>query len=101
LNKALLLSVLVVFGVFTLEVMWQVGYMGIWRAGTASPGALQVLIDLIIVCTLAVIWIVQDARNRGLNPWPFVAITLAAGSFGPLLYLLRREWAARFPAQIA
>lgn len=36
-----------------------------------------------------------DARQRGLNPWPYVFITVVAGSFGPLAYLLRREWGAR------
>jgi hypothetical protein len=43
---------------------------------------------------------VADARTRGLNAWPFVAITLVAGSFGPLFYLVMRELkaAARKPA---
>jgi hypothetical protein len=34
---------------------------------------------------------VRDARERGLNPWPFVILTVLAGSFGPLLYLVLRE----------
>lgn len=69
----------------------QVGYLGIWQAGVANPGALQVLLDLVIVCALASAWMLVDARERGLAAWPFVAITLAAGSFGPLLYLMYRE----------
>jgi hypothetical protein len=32
-----------------------------------------------------------DARARGRSAWPFIALTLAAGSFGPLAYLLVRE----------
>ena len=46
------------------------------------------LLDLVIACLLISSWMVIDARANGRNPWPYVAITLAAGSFGPLLYLL-------------
>ncbi|MDO9125636.1 MAG: hypothetical protein Q7U42_02135 [Parvibaculum sp.] len=48
-----------------------------------------------IVCVLAIIWMVRDARTSGVNPWPFVAVTLAAGSFGILFYLVAREVKAR------
>ena len=34
--------------------------------------------------------VLSDARARGLNAWPFVLVTLLAGSFGVLFYLLRR-----------
>jgi hypothetical protein len=34
---------------------------------------------------------VADGRARGINPWPFVVITVVAGSFGPLFYLVARE----------
>ena len=34
---------------------------------------------------------VRDARERGLVAWPFVVLTLAAGSFGVLFYLVARE----------
>ena len=44
-----------------------------------------------IVGVLACIWMSYDARERGLPAWPFILITLVAGSFGPLLYLLVRE----------
>lgn len=87
----LLTFVLADFAALSFYVMYQVGYFGIWQAGFASAGSLQILVDLVIVCVLASLWLVQDARRNGLNPWPFVAITLAGGSFGPLLYLLRRE----------
>lgn len=86
----LVLAVLAAFGAYSAWVMWQVGYFGIWQAGFANPAALQVLIDLVIACLLACAWMIVDARARGVAPWPFVAITLAAGSFGPLLYLLYR-----------
>jgi hypothetical protein len=34
----------------------------------------------------------RDARTSGVPARPYVALTVAAGSFGPLLYLLHREW---------
>ncbi len=49
---------------------------------------LQVLIDLVIVSILALFWIRVDSRKHGRKSRPWVAIMLAAGSFGPLLYLL-------------
>jgi hypothetical protein len=86
--------VLLHFAALTAYSMQQVGYLGIWQAGLANWGARQVLADLLIVCTLAMIWMALDARGRGLNPWPYLLLTVFAGSFGPLLYLLRREWGA-------
>ena len=53
-------------------------------------GQLQVLCDLIVTSSLAALWMLQDARRRGVNAWPFVVVTLFLGSFGPLLYLLLR-----------
>ena len=47
--------------------------------------------DLVIACSLAIVWMVRDAHERGRNPWPFVGITLVAGSIGPLVYLLMRQ----------
>jgi hypothetical protein len=50
------------------------------------------LADLVIVCLLACLWMNHDAPRQGLPVWPFVLITLVAGSFGPLLYLTARDW---------
>ena len=73
----------------------QVGYFGIWQAGIDNPGSLQVLVDLVIVCGLAIAWMIHDARSRGAAVWPYVLVTLVAGSFGPLAYLIGRELGAR------
>lgn len=85
------LAILLAFGAYSAYALLQVGYFGIWQAGLAGPGSVQLLLDLVIVCLLACAWMVTDARQRGLAAWPFVALTLAAGSFGPLLYLVWRE----------
>lgn len=84
--------VLIGFAALTAYSIREVGYFGIWLTGLADPGGWQILVDLIIVCTLAIGWMIQDARARGLSVWPYIVITLVGGAFGPLLYLLRRNW---------
>jgi hypothetical protein len=88
--RPLLILVLAVFGVYSTYVMFEVGYLGIWRAAFSNGGSIQVLCDLVISLSLVCAWMVTDARQRGRNPWPFVILALCAGSFGPLLYLLLR-----------
>lgn len=89
-----LVAVIVAFGLLTAEALVDVGYFGIFEMHLQSSAGMQVLTDLVIVCLLACIWMVQDARQRGLSAWPFVVLTFAAGSFGPLFYLAWREWRA-------
>lgn len=94
--KTLLIGLLLLdFLALSGYAMYQVGYVGIWAAGVDNWGALQILVDLVIACLLISLWMIADARQRGANPWPYVVITLFAGSVGPLLYLLRRESGAR------
>lgn len=88
----ILVLVLLDFAALSGWAIYEVGYLGIFAAGLAGPGAMQVLADLVIACALACVWMITDARSQGMNPWPYVLITLVAGSFGPLLYLLRRQW---------
>lgn len=87
---ALLLAI-ALFGVLSAIALMDVGYWGIIAPHFQAWGAGQVFADLVILAVLACIWMVADARERGLNAWPFVAITLVAGSFGPLFYLVMRE----------
>ena len=76
------------FAAFSLWVLMQVGYLGIWRGGFANPGSLQITADLVIACTLLIGFIARDCRAHGRPWWPWALLTLAAGSFGPLAYLL-------------
>lgn len=88
------ISVLVVtllFGVLSAKALAAQGYFGIWHLQLACWASLQVLADLTILCLLACVWMVQDARCNGTRAWPFLLLTLAAGSFGPLAYLLLRD----------
>jgi cyanate permease len=86
-----LLFITAAFGVLTTLALLDVGYLGILAPHFQSWGGAQVLTDLVIVCILVCIWMGTDARERGLPVWPFIAITLVAGSFGPLSYLIVRE----------
>ena len=93
--RPVLFLVLAAFGAFSTYVMWEVGYLGIWQAGIANPGAWQVLLDLVIMSFIALGFIWRDAQHGGRRFWPFAALTIAAGSFGPLLYLLLGPMARR------
>jgi len=86
-----LLIVIALFGVLTSIALMDVGYLGIIEPHFRSWGAGQVFADLAIVGVLACVWMVDDARRHHLNPWPFVALTVVGGSFGPLCYLVLRE----------
>jgi hypothetical protein len=96
-----LLVVIGLFGVLSAIALRDVGYFGIIEPHLQSWSAGQVLADLVILAVLACCWMVADARDRGLNPWPFVAVTLIGGSFGPLFYLLVRDMRARAGALAA
>jgi len=80
------------FGALTAAALADVGYWGILAPHFQTLGAGQVLADLVILATLSILWMLGDARTSGVPAWPYVVLTLAAGSFGPLLYLLHREW---------
>jgi hypothetical protein len=88
LMRTALILVLATFGVFSTYAMWQVGYLGIWQAGMASIGAWQLLLDLLIMASITLGFMWRDARRSHRSFWPFALITLTAGSFGPLLYLV-------------
>jgi hypothetical protein len=91
----LLLFVIAAFGALTAVALIDVGYFGILEPHFRSWGEGQVLADLVIMGLLACIWIVRDARERGLAAWPFILATVFLGSFGPLAYLVVRELRSR------
>ena len=67
------------------------GVRGLIEGVTANGVTLLLFADLSIALSLVLMWLWQDARERGVSPLPYVALTLCFGSVGPLLYLFRRE----------
>ncbi len=90
-QRAILILVLIGFSVLTSLALWQHGYWGIFEPQLKSFAGGQVLVDLVIALSLFLAWMFRDANARGRIPWPWLVITLALGSFGPLLYLLTRK----------
>ena len=78
--------VLTLFGIFSVWVVSQVGYIGIAEYQLEGPAGWQVLADLVIACVLLLCWIIPDARAKNRNPWGYVVLTLFLGSIGPLAY---------------
>ena len=87
-QRMLLSITLILFAALSAVALWQHGYWGIFEPHFNSFGAGQVLADLVIALSLAMLWMWHNAKAAGRNVWPWLALTLAAGSFGPLIYLL-------------
>lgn len=90
-QRVVLVVVLGVFSALTAAAVWRHGYWGIFEHQVQNAAGLQVLADLGIALALVLVWLWRDAKATGRNPWPWLVLTLAAGSFGPLLYLLIRR----------
>ena len=86
--RSLMIGVLLAFSTLSAVALWRHGYWGIIEPHFQSFGGAQVFIDLVIALSLFMVWMWRDARSAGRNPWPWIGLTLAAGSIGPLLYLL-------------
>lgn len=83
---------LLVFGGWTAAIVVEHGYTGFITLALDVDWAAQMLVDLVIALTIALAWLISDARRRGVAAWPYVLMTLFTGSVGPLLYLsLRNE----------
>ena len=90
--KQLGLSVVLLdFAGLTAYATYQYGVVGIVEAVTANAVTVTALADLVIALSLVLVWMWQDARERGTSLAPYVVLTLFFGSVGPLLYLIRRE----------
>jgi Terpene cyclase DEP1 len=89
-QRIIIIIVLILFGALSAAAVWQEGVINIFSAIPRSLGSVQIFVDLVIACMLINVWIWRDAKEQGRNPWPWIIMTLAIGSFGPLFYLLTR-----------
>lgn len=86
-RKMIAIALLIPFSILTVYAVLQVGYIGIFDYHRHSPAGWQVFTDLVIALVIVLIWMIPDAKKNNRNPWPWVVLTLVAGSIGPLLYL--------------
>lgn len=88
--RPLLIAVTSVFTAFTIWIVSRTGLAGFYEQLLASPGAWQVFADLTVALLLVLSWMRRDAQAKGRAFWPYLLLTLALGSIGPLTYLLLR-----------
>jgi len=86
--RSALLFVLIAFGAYSGYAVLQLGYVGLWQMLLSNLAGWQVVLDLLIASVLLLGYLWRDAQQTGRRFWPYALLTLAAGSFGPLLYLL-------------
>jgi hypothetical protein len=90
-RKQLVLSaVLIAFLAQEAYAVYLYGYFGFFRMMFANFASFTALVDLIIALVLILAWIGDDARQRKVSAIPYLLITLALGSVGPILYLIGR-----------
>lgn len=82
--------VLLDFLALTAYAVYQYGYLGFFQLMAANAVTMAAFADLLIALTLIVVWMLRDARARGVSAVPYVLLTLLLGSVGPLTYLIRR-----------
>jgi hypothetical protein len=100
-TKVAVADVLIGFSALTGYAVYQHGFVGVFEAVLANPATVTAFCDLSIALGLVSLWLIRDAREHGVSPVPYLLITLALGSIGPLLYLLRRPSGAGQTARLA
>jgi hypothetical protein len=90
-RKQIALSVvLVVLLAIDADAVYSYGFLGFFQAALATGPAITSFADMVVALTLVCIWMSEDAHERGFSAVPYLLLTLAFGSPGPLLYLIRR-----------
>lgn len=82
--------ILVAFSAFSAYVVYQYGYIGLFEQALTNAATTQVLLDLFIALSIVMLWMWQDAQKHDISPLPYILLTLALGSIGPLVYVVRR-----------
>ena len=85
-----LLALFAVFTAYTAVVVVNHGYTGFIELALQGGWGAQLFIDLCLALTLFMVWMVPDARERGLPSLPYVLAILTTGSIGALAYLVHR-----------
>jgi hypothetical protein len=88
LPRLLSLITFLAFAAWTAYLCRGYNYLTFFHPVLSSGPGIQVLTDLTIAQSLILIWMFRDAGKAGRKFWPYLLITAAFGSFGPLLYLI-------------
>ena len=83
-------SVLLGFSILTAYALYLYGYVGFFREVTSNAASLTLLVDLVISLTIISVYMGNDAYEHRISVLPYLLLTLAFGSVGPLFYLIRR-----------
>ena len=86
-------ALLAAFVAETVYTTATVGYIGFFEAANANAATRLMMFDLVLALGAISIWMLRDARQRGLTALPWLALTALFGMAGPLGYLIRRELA--------
>ena len=85
-----IVAVLIAFLSQDAYVIYLYGYVGFFRMLLANPAGVAAAVDMTIALVLIAIWMSEDAQQRKISALPYLLVTVALGSAGPLLYLVRR-----------
>ena len=89
-TKKIALPVFIFFALVNVAAFVISGWGGIVDYFRNTNGMSVVLgVDLVIALSWICTWMWRDARKNGRSPLGYVALTVALGSIGPLLYVLR------------
>jgi hypothetical protein len=90
--KAIALALLLGFGALNVYALHSAGVGGVGSAVLGVNAWSTVFVaDLMIALGMVCVWLYRDAKRQGKSPFGYIALTLATGSIGPLLYLLVRK----------
>ena len=90
-RKQLVLSAaLIVMLAMDAYSVYLYGFVGFFRVVLANFAGVTAFVDLLIALVLIIVWMGDDARERNVSALPYLIFTIALGSIGPLLYLIRR-----------
>lgn len=85
--------ILLVFGVFTVDVWVRQGPLGLISIVTREPWGAQLFVDVLLCAFFAGAWIWKDARERGLRAMPYLVALPCVGSLAVLAYVIHRALA--------
>jgi len=91
-KKWALFSVFGAFTAYTTYVVIQFGYMSVFELSIKTHSTTQVLIDLVIACTLIISWMYRDGKRHQIFVLPYIVVTLFLGTIGPMMYLIHKEF---------